>query len=268
MLYEAAMRNVPTRLETMLTEIYLPPKQTALNDPRYQMLYPNRFFPDEGLPVEKIQHDPYFAVIPAARVAANDAFSVLEKIKINYNGLHPKLRSDISRVDAIYGQLFGQALFAHGIIYFPIANGDYFNRIGAEILGGQGKAGEVSVSRSELRRKGGKLAEPIPLNGNVLEIYRIPSSVIPVDAVGATPSAELRQEPQAAGRFEPASAEPVSVDQIISDLIDEVDWFRSMEDTFRGLKWNDLSSGERLAGVDFWLSNKGEPNDNSLQQFV
>ena len=38
-LYEAAMRNLPTRLETMLAEVYLPPKATVLNDPRYQLKY-------------------------------------------------------------------------------------------------------------------------------------------------------------------------------------------------------------------------------------
>src|SRR3989338_3803195 len=39
-LYEAAMKNEPTRLEKMLAEVYMPPKSTTLNDPRYQLGQP------------------------------------------------------------------------------------------------------------------------------------------------------------------------------------------------------------------------------------
>ncbi|MBI1978276.1 MAG: hypothetical protein HYS55_05945, partial [Candidatus Omnitrophica bacterium] len=199
-LYEAAMRSLPTRLEQMLTEIYLPPKSSTLNDPRYQLGVVNRFFPDDTKTVDQVSKDPAFLLVGAALKKPKLFEGLRSATKAQYQEL-TGVTSDA--VDRYYGPVFQNAQvyfpgpdsqLPNPTIFYPLPNGGYFDMGYAEIMRASKKS-EVSLKQGSLKQRGGRVRITFPLNGDDLIVGVAPRTIVPEGTVRIEPF-ESRAEVQ------------------------------------------------------------------------
>ncbi len=199
-LYEVAMRNLPTRLEKMLSEVYLPPKAVALNDPRYQLAQPKMmpsFLDDVNIlrngPTNRVKEGAMFLAVLTFK--ADNVRSELRKLTRNYFSMAGKSGVNFERVRAIYNP-FLQASFVNGvndkIMLMPLTRSELRNEsyLGFELMPAEGKEFRV---RSELRQRGGKPVGTVDFGEQKVGVYRVEGYM--VDDMKST-NAEVRQHPK------------------------------------------------------------------------
>src|SRR3990167_9586066 len=191
-LYEAAMKNEPTRLEKMLAEVYMPPKSTTLNDPRYQLGQPKvtamtisdfvrSGYPDKNWAASKVTLD---RVIPMFLEMARryQTLGGLNRSEVD-DGWGGFLDVGFEALGERTNQKYDRNLQTEKIAERSEMRKTAANGLVIELVPTVLNGKEIRP-RSEIRQKGAELGDTMALPGMNVEFYRATSWQRPPRQIG------------------------------------------------------------------------------------